>query len=413
VELAGHRPSNEQLLLGGLASLALLGLLVVLVGPRLRRRVDAPSKQGSHGRGLATAHRGDGAAALGAVEEAVELDHSTPIEIPVGMAPRSPAREAAALGVGLAKTRGGYVQRLRQLFEGRKELDGRLVDQVEEVLLTADIGAATCAKLLDAVRDELSSKALGDPEAVWRALKRRSTELVTVSAPPVEVTRAKPFVILVVGVNGAGKTTTIGKLAAKFRNAGQTVALAAGDTFRAAAADQLAVWGERAGVVVVRGKEGGDPSSVIFDTVKRAQADGIDVVLADTAGRLHTKSDLMEELQKVRRVTAKAQQGAPHETWLVLDSTNGQNAIAQAQLFKSAMDVTGIVLTKLDGTAKGGVVLGICNELNLPVRYIGIGERAEDLRDFDPLAFIEALYSTTTTSSATSSPLGSAVDSRN
>ena len=198
--------------------------------------------------------------------------------------------------------------------------------------------------------------------------------------------------LLVIGVNGSGKTTTIGKLAAKLIADGQKVLLGAGDTFRAAAAEQLEIWANRVGATLVRGKEGADPSSVLFDAVKRARAEGFDVVIADTAGRLHTKTDLMEELQKVRRVIGKAADGAPHETWLVIDATSGQNAIAQAQIFTQAMSVSGIVLTKLDGTAKGGVILGIADQLRIPVRYIGIGERVDDLREFDAEEFVDALY---------------------
>ncbi len=203
---------------------------------------------------------------------------------------------------------------------------------------------------------------------------------------------ARPFVILVIGVNGSGKTTTIGKLAAQLKGQGKSVLMAAGDTFRAAATEQLEVWGKRVDAPVVRGKEGADPSSVIFEGVKRGQAEGMDVVIADTAGRLHTKTELMQELQKVRRVVGKAAEGAPHETWLVIDATSGQNAIAQAQIFTQAMSITGIVLTKLDGTAKGGVILGIADQLGIPVRYIGVGERVEDLREFDPEEFVEALF---------------------
>jgi fused signal recognition particle receptor len=215
--------------------------------------------------------------------------------------------------------------------------------------------------------------------------------VLSVGAEPVDFGAHNPFVLLVIGVNGSGKTTTIGKLAAQLRADGRSVVLAAGDTFRAAATEQLEVWGGRVGVPVVRGKEGSDPSSVIFEAVKRAKAEGIQVVIADTAGRLHTKTDLMEELQKVRRVLGRAQEGAPHETWLVIDATSGQNAIAQAQIFTEAMAVSGIVLTKLDGTAKGGVILAITDALKLPVRFVGLGERAEDLREFQADAFVEAL----------------------
>ncbi len=245
------------------------------------------------------------------------------------------------------------------------------------------------------MRERLSRNELRDSDAVWTVIQEESARLLgdaAKQAGPVDTTRAKPFVVLVIGVNGVGKTTTIGKLAAQWAAEGKKVLLAAGDTFRAAAAEQLEIWGQRTGVPVVRGKEGGDPSSVIFDAVKRAQNEGVEIVIADTAGRLHTKTNLMEELQKVRRVVQKAQPDAPHEVWLVLDATNGQNAIAQAGIFKQAMDVSGIVLTKLDGTAKGGVILGICDELKVPVRFIGVGEKVDDLRAFDVDEFVAALY---------------------
>jgi fused signal recognition particle receptor len=316
-----------------------------------------------------------------------------PVDKPRGpAAPVRPARtDAAALAPGLARTRAGWVSRLGQLFVGRRELDQSLVDDIEKVLLTADIGVRTSAKLLEELRGSLGKHELSEPSAVWAHLRRRTAEILAVDAPPLDLAAGRPFVVLVIGVNGSGKTTTIGKLAAKIKAQGKSVLLAAGDTFRAAATEQLEVWGGRVGVAVVRGKEGTDPSSVIFEAVKRAAAEKIDVVIADTAGRLHTKTNLMDELQKVRRVIGKAQEGAPHETWLVIDATSGQNAIAQAQMFTQAMAVTGIVLTKLDGTAKGGVILGIADQLRIPVRYIGIGERVEDLRDFDPEAFTVAL----------------------
>jgi fused signal recognition particle receptor len=301
-------------------------------------------------------------------------------------------KDRPALSPGLAKTRAGWVARLGQIFSGRKELDPTLVDEMEKVLLTADIGVRTSQKLLEELRASLTKKELADSKAVWALLRRRCREILSVDAPAVDLSAAKPFVLLVIGVNGSGKTTTIGKLAAQFKGLDKAVLLAAGDTFRAAAAEQLEVWGDRVGVPVVRGKEGADPSSVIFEAVKRAKAENIDLVIADTAGRLHTKADLMQELQKVRRVVGKAQDGAPHETWLVIDATSGQNAIAQAQIFTQAMSVTGIVLTKLDGTAKGGVILGIADQLGIPVRYVGVGERVEDLRAFDPDEFVEALF---------------------
>ena len=300
-------------------------------------------------------------------------------------------QRAAELREGLARTRGGFVARLGRLLS-KKKIDVEFLGELEEVLLTADIGPKTAEKLFTIIRTALSRDQLDDPEAVWQRLREESGRILSVDARPVDWRRETPFVLLVLGVNGVGKTTTIGKIAAKLVADGKKVILAAGDTFRAAATEQLEIWGQRAGAPVVKGKPGGDPSSVIFDAIKRAQAEGHDVVIADTAGRLHTKVDLMEELRKVRRVIHKAQEGAPHETWLVLDSTTGQNAIQQAKMFKEAMEVTGIVLTKLDGTAKGGVILGICDELAVPVRFIGIGESVDALREFDPQAFASALY---------------------
>lgn len=304
----------------------------------------------------------------------------------------APRRKKNALAPGLAKTRSGWVSRLGNLFAGKREIDPGLLDEMEKVLLTADIGVRTANKLLEEMRASLSRRELANPEAAWAFLEKRSLELLSFGAPPMEWKAARPMVLLIIGVNGSGKTTTIGKLAAKLVAEGKKVLVGAGDTFRAAAAEQLDIWANRVGATLVRGKEGADPSSVLFDAVKRATTDGFDVVIADTAGRLHTKTDLMEELQKVRRVIGKAAPGAPHETWLVIDSTSGQNAIAQAQIFTQAMSVSGIVLTKLDGTAKGGVILGIADQLRIPVRFIGIGERVEDLREFDAAEFVEALF---------------------
>jgi len=310
--------------------------------------------------------------------------------------PEAPAKrkpvDAAALAPGLARTRAGWVARLGGLFAGKREIDPALLSEIEKVLLTADIGVRTSQKLLEEIRSSLGRRDLADPAAIWSFLRGRCTELLRNDAPPVDFGRAKPFVLLTIGVNGSGKTTTIGKLAAKLKAQGKSVLLGAGDTFRAAATEQLEEWGARVSAPVVRGKEGGDPSSVIFDAIKRGVGERVDVVIADTAGRLHTKANLMDELQKVRRVAGKACEGAPHETWLVIDATSGQNAIAQAQIFTQAMSVTGIVLTKLDGTAKGGVILGIADQLGIPVRYIGIGERVEDLREFDAEEFTLALF---------------------
>ncbi len=334
-------------------------------------------------------------AASAAHDIAIPVDKPRTAEVQT----RPKARDAAALAPGLARTRAGWVSRLGQLFAGKREIDPALVEEIEKVLLTADIGVRTSQKLLEELRSSLGRRELAEPSAVWSYLRKRSADFLRVDAPPVDFSRSKPFVLLTIGVNGSGKTTTIGKLAAKLRAEGKTVLLAAGDTFRAAATEQLEIWGNRVGAPVVRGKEGSDPSSVVFEGIKRAGSEHIDVVIADTAGRLHTKSDLMEELQKVRRVAAKALDGAPHETWLVIDATSGQNAIAQAQIFAQAMSVTGIVLTKLDGTAKGGVILGITDQLGIPVRYIGVGERVEDLREFDAEEFVEALFDNAETAS--------------
>ncbi len=330
-----------------------------------------------------------------AEEQRPTLEAVPPVDKPAARpAEKPPAEKGKDLKEGLEKTRGGFVARIGSLI-GKKQIDQALVGELEEILFTADIGAKTAAKLFESVKSSLSRNELKDADAVWGVIRKESEailERAQAKAGPFDVNRAKPFVILTIGVNGVGKTTTIGKLAAKLTADGKKVILAAGDTFRAAATEQLEIWGQRTSTPVVKGKENGDPSAVIFDAVKRAQAEGYDVVICDTAGRLHTKDNLMAELEKVRRVMKKALPDAPHETFLVLDATNGQNAIAQAATFKQAMDITGIVLTKLDGTAKGGVILGICDELKVPVRFIGIGEKVADLRPFAAHEFVDALY---------------------
>ncbi len=314
--------------------------------------------------------------------------------VPTVASNAAPTETEKSLVEGLEKTRSGFVARLSSVL-GKKQIDDSLVGELEEVLYTADIGGRTAGKLLEAVRSRLSGAELKSAEIVWSVIRDESLAIlqtVQAAAPPLDLDRARPMVILTIGVNGVGKTTTIGKLAAKWQSLGKRVLLAAGDTFRAAATEQLEIWGQRAGALVVKGNPGSDPSSVIFEGAKRAVAEKFDILIADTAGRLHTKIDLMDELQKVRRVLQKAIPGAPHEVFLVLDATNGQNAIAQAALFKQALEVSGIVLTKLDGTAKGGVILGIADELRVPVRFIGIGERVADLREFNCDEFVRALY---------------------
>jgi fused signal recognition particle receptor len=295
---------------------------------------------------------------------------------------------------GLAKSREseGFFGRLRALISGKRDIDATLVKEMVDVLLTSDVGVETTALLMDRVKQGLARGELSDAEKVWDALRAEALKLLEVDGRRGGIAlRGKPTVVLLVGVNGAGKTTTIGKLATKLRANGQHVVLAAGDTFRAAAVQQLVVWGERVGCKVVKGKDGADPGSVVFDAIKQAQDEGADIVLADTAGRLHTKTNLMTEMKKIAKTAEKALPDAPHEILLVMDATTGQNALAQAKEFKEALPLTGIVLTKLDGTAKGGVVIGVAHALSLPVRFVGLGERAEDLREFAAEPFVEAL----------------------
>jgi fused signal recognition particle receptor len=308
-------------------------------------------------------------------------------------APELVLRDVAGLRSGLAKTRGaeGFLGKLASLFAGKKQIDPAIADQVEEILLGSDVGVATTQAILVRLRDGLRKNELSSSDAVWADLRADATRILSLPGGKLHTTN-KPTVVFVVGVNGVGKTTSIGKLATKLKADGKSVILAAADTFRAAAVQQLEVWGKRVGCDVVRGKEGADPGSVVFDAIQKAKQTGIDVVLADSAGRLQTKTPLMDELKKIARTMQKAADGAPHETLLVLDATNGQNAISQARMFQEAIPLSGIVLTKLDGTAKGGVILGICDELKVPVRYIGLGERAEDLRDFVAEEFVEALF---------------------
>ncbi len=322
----------------------------------------------------------------------------TPVEAAAVQQPvsaeREPVADVQSMRRGLAKSRGaeGFFGRLKALFSGAREIDENIAADIEEVLLTSDVGVATTETILARIKSGLAQGDLDDNAKVWGALRGEARRILQVSGRSGGITvQKKPVVVLLVGVNGAGKTTTIGKLAAKLKGEGKRVLLAAGDTFRAAAVQQLKVWGERVGCEVIAGKDGADPSSVIFDAIRRGEEIGADIILADTAGRLHTKTNLMAEMSKIARSAGKALAGAPHETLLVIDATNGQNALAQAKEFTEALEVTGIVLTKLDGTAKGGVVLGICDTLRVPVRYVGLGERADDLHEFSPDAFVEAL----------------------
>jgi len=296
----------------------------------------------------------------------------------------------------LSKSREALVSRVDSLFLGRKVIDEELFDELEEILITADLGVATVQELLERTRERIKRDQLSDPQALKAVLKQLIQGYLAQAEQGAELAMPEsgPFVIMVLGVNGVGKTTTIGKLAYKFKQAGRKVLLVAADTFRAAAIEQLQVWGSRIGVEVVAQQQGADPSSVIYDALDYARPRDFDVIIIDTAGRLHTKVNLMEELKKIKRVMAKQLPGSPHETMLVLDATTGQNGIAQARQFNEAVEITGLTLTKLDGTAKGGSLVNICREFRIPIRFIGIGEQMDDLRDFEPAQFVEALFGT-------------------
>jgi fused signal recognition particle receptor len=293
---------------------------------------------------------------------------------------------------GLSRTHDSLVGRIDTLLLGKKQIDADTLEDLEEILITADIGVSTTVELIRTLEQRLKRDELKDAATLKSALKEEMLARLARQAEPLDTTMGSPFVIMVIGVNGVGKTTTIGKLASRFTAEGKKVLLAAGDTFRAAAAEQLEIWGERIGVDVVRHQEGADPSAVVFDACKSAVAKKVDILIIDTAGRLHTKVNLMEEMKKIRRVIGREISGAPHETLLILDASTGQNAMSQAKLFKEAADVSGIALTKLDGTAKGGIVVAVSNEFKIPLRYIGVGEAVDDLREFDPEEFVEALF---------------------
>jgi fused signal recognition particle receptor len=306
-------------------------------------------------------------------------------------------KEKEQLDKGLERTREGFFSKLSKAIAGKSQVDDDVLDQLEEALITADVGVDTTLEIIEKIQSRVSrDKYLGTGELNAILLEEVMSILVDDEQDTLKHFQLpegkKPFVMLVVGVNGVGKTTTIGKLATNFKNAGKSVMLGAADTFRAAAVDQLTIWSERAGVPIVKKEMGSDPASVAFDTVNSAVAKGVDIVLIDTAGRLHNKVHLMEELSKIRRVIQKVIPDAPHETLLVLDGTTGQNAIEQARHFSAATDVSALAITKLDGTAKGGIVLAIANQFKIPVKFIGVGEKAEDLMVFDKKAFVEGLF---------------------
>lgn len=297
----------------------------------------------------------------------------------------------AQLKAGLTKTRQNFVDKVEEVFTGRKKIDEELYEELEEVLIRSDVGVNTSMELVERLRKEVKTRKISQPSELTQVLQELITELLG-EEETLNLAKQGPSIILVVGVNGVGKTTTIGKLANQLKKDGKRVIMAAGDTFRAAAIDQLEIWGERSGIEVIKQREGADPAAVAYDAVQTAKSRGIDVVIVDTAGRLHNKVNLMEELRKVKRVIEREIPGAPHEVLLVLDATTGQNALQQAKLFQEVAGVTGIVLTKLDGTAKGGVVLGIRGETQIPVKWIGIGEGIDDLRPFVPNDFAAALF---------------------
>ena len=306
--------------------------------------------------------------------------------------PDAPAESFfSRLRSGLSKTRAGFIDKLDALIS-RNEINDEVWEEFEETLVMADLGVITTMKLREDVENEIERKSITDPYEIKNILKSKILEILKKSEGSAVISNNKPFIMMVAGVNGVGKTTTIGKLAYKFKGENKNVMVAAADTFRAAAVDQLEVWANRVGTEFIRGRSGADPSAVAFDAVKASVSRNSDVLIIDTAGRLHTRENLMDELKKMRKVISRELEGAPHETILVLDATTGQNAVQQAKIFNEAIDLTGIALTKLDGTAKGGVIISIANELNIPVKYIGIGERLEDLREFNAEEFVEALF---------------------
>jgi fused signal recognition particle receptor len=325
-----------------------------------------------------------------------ETQEPAPARIPVEAVPpvvvAPPLNLLERMRAGLAKTQTSLVGRIDALLGAGKKVDADLLEELEEILITADLGMKTTQELMRSLEKRFAGTDAATPEALRRALQEEIGVRLRLEAAPIDYSAAAPFVIMVVGVNGVGKTTTIGKLAHYLTAQGKKVVLGAGDTFRAAAAEQLLIWGERSGVDVICHDEGSDPAAVAFDAARAAVARKADVLIFDTAGRLHTKVNLMEELKKVRRVLDREIPGAPHETLLVLDATTGQNALVQARLFKETVAITGIALTKLDGTARGGIVVAIGGELNLPVRFVGIGEGIDDLRPFEPDLFVEALF---------------------
>ncbi|WP_372986697.1 signal recognition particle-docking protein FtsY [Marinobacter sp.] len=392
----------------GLLALLVLFFVVDIAGNRKRvpRPKPVPQRKPEVARGPAPAEEPEAketpeAEAPAAPEAPAEAPaEEKPVEAPAPEAVPEPAPEPEPqvsvferIKQGLGKTRASLTGGLSDLFSVGKKIDEDLLEEIETTLLMADVGVTATSEIIDSLTDKLERNQLKDGEALRKALRDELHGLLKDVTRPLEIDAGKkPYVILMVGVNGVGKTTTIGKLTKKFQADGKSVMLAAGDTFRAAAVEQLQVWGERNNVPVVAQETGSDSASVIFDAIQSAQSRGTDVVIADTAGRLQNKENLMNELAKVVRVMKKLDESAPHEVMLVLDAGTGQNALSQAQVFQQAVGVSGITLTKLDGTAKGGIVFAIARQLQLPIRFIGVGEQAEDLRSFDAETFVDALF---------------------
>jgi fused signal recognition particle receptor len=308
------------------------------------------------------------------------------------VAPETSSRFFGYMRQRLQKTRQALVGQIDRLTLGKKEIDEDVLEDLEEVLITADLGVHATHKLIASMEAKLHRRELTDADRLRIHLKDEIRRFLKVEAAPLDVSAHKPFVIMAVGVNGVGKTTTLAKLAFHYKNAGLRVMLVAADTFRAAAIEQLTTWAERVGAELIKQTSGADPAAVVFDAMSAAQARAVDVMLIDTAGRLHTKVNLMEELKKVKRVISRQMESAPHEVLLILDATTGQNAISQTSLFHQELGVSGLVLTKLDGTAKGGIVAGTCQQFQIPVRFIGLGEGLDDLKEFDPEQFVAALF---------------------
>jgi fused signal recognition particle receptor len=293
---------------------------------------------------------------------------------------------------GVEKTRDGLLNRLDDVLGGKKEIDAELLEELEVTLLGADLGVRTTTEILDLARERVDRKLTNDAAEMKQLIRNHLLEVLRATEKPLPVVSEPPAVVFAVGVNGSGKTTSIGKLAHRYRREGASVLLCAADTFRAAAIEQLEVWGRRAGCDVIRQKPGADPSAVVYDAIQAARARKVDYVIVDTAGRLHTKSNLMAELEKMRRTAARMIPGAPHEVLLVLDATTGQNGLEQARRFTETSGVTGMVLAKLDGTAKGGIVVAIARDLNIPIRFVGIGEQMDDLLPFDAEKFVSSIF---------------------